>query len=70
MRYLLAVAILSAIGMASASALPLTGAYGASVSQSDRIVQVASKRKAAAASHHARSKNNGGVHPLVGSGDY
>jgi hypothetical protein len=69
MRHLLAVIFVSTIGLAPASALPVSGAAGFSASQSVQSVQVASKRKAAAASHRAR-KNNGGVHPLVGSGDY
>ncbi len=69
MRYLTAVIFLSTLSMAPASALPVAGASGVSAPRSDRIVQIAAKRKAAA-SRHARGKSNGGVHPLVGSGDY
>ena len=70
MRPVLALTFLAAFGMASASALPVSGVHGVSAPPSGQIVQVASKNKAAAASRRARSKNNGGVHPLVGSGDY
>jgi hypothetical protein len=74
MRYLAAVIFLSTLGTAPGSAFPVAGAHGVLAPQSDRIVQIATKRKAAAASHHARGKSSGkssgGVHPLVGSGDY
>ena len=70
MRYLIAVVFLSTLGTASTSALPVAGAYGVAAPQSAPIVQVASKRKAAAATHRSRGKNSGGIHPLVGSGDY
>jgi hypothetical protein len=68
MRYIFAVVLVCAIGAPAAYALPTIGSKALEVSKSDPIVQVA-KRKAAKSKSH-KSGETGGIHPLVGSGEY
>jgi hypothetical protein len=56
-----------AIGLAPVSALPVVGTHLVSASSAYHNVQVAKHMRPA----HRRSRaGNGGIHPLVGSGDY
>jgi hypothetical protein len=66
MRYVLAAMIVCAIAT-PAPALPAISPNALSVMKAGSIVQVA-KRSRAISSRHRR--NLGGIHPLVGSGDY
>lgn len=69
MRYVLAVILVCAAGMPAASALPNAGPNPVSVSASkaDSIAPVAKRSKPRPSRH---SRGGGGIHPLVGSGDY
>jgi hypothetical protein len=66
MRYVLAAVFACALGLPAAFALPASGRPAPSWEASG-IVQVAKHNKAVA-HHHSRS--HGGIHALVGSGDY
>lgn len=69
MRYILSVILFCAIGAPVASALPTMNASG--LSASDNVVQVAKKSGGGAKSAKAKSKKqDNGIHPLVGSGEY
>jgi hypothetical protein len=61
MRYVLTTVFVCAVGMPVASALPTVSSNSLSASKGNPIVQVANRR-------HSRS--TGGIHPLVGSGEY
>ena len=72
MRYLLAAMIVCAVAT-PASALPAVGPNGPSVMKAAPIVQTApivqvAKRSRTSAVRHRHGL--GGIHPLVGSGDY
>lgn len=71
MRYLLA-AMIACAAATPASALPAVGPLAPSVMttapmQTAQIVQVAKRGRPSAVRHRHRL---GGIHPLVGSGDY
>jgi hypothetical protein len=68
MRYILSAILACALGMPAASALPVFSANSVSLSKAGSIVQVA-KRSRQHATRKSRS-GSGGIHPLVGSGDY
>ena len=68
MRYILAVIFVCAVGMPAASALPTVSPNSLSVLKANPIVHVV-KRKRPHSHRHSRS-GDGGIHPLVGSGDY
>jgi len=66
MRYVLAIAFACAIGMPAAFAMPtLSPNY---LSKNTSTVQMV-KHTHPRYSHHSR-RSTGGIHPLVGSGDY
>jgi len=67
MRTLCAVIFVYAVGTASVYALPVVSTHLVSASSAGHNVQVAKHTRPA----HRRSRaGDGGVHPLVGSGDY
>ncbi len=67
MRTLCAVIFVYAVGTAAVSALPVTSTHLVSASSADHTVQLAKHTRSA----HRRSRGgDGGVHPLVGSGEY
>lgn len=70
MRYVLSAILAFALGMPAASALPVVSVASATISKAGPVVQVA-KRSRQHASRKSRSGGgSGGIHPLVGSGDY
>ena len=68
MRYILAAIFVCAVGMPAASALPTLSPNSFSVLKATPIAHVV-KRKRPHTHRHNRS-GDGGIHPLVGSGDY
>ncbi len=70
MRYALAAIFLCAAGILPATALPNFGSQSLSMSRENDSVQVARHHRAAPARRHSHAKSDGGIHPLVGSGDY
>jgi hypothetical protein len=68
MRYVLAVILACAVGAPAACAFPAFSPGSLSLSKAGPIAQTATKRSRARVSR--RSRNVGGIHPLVGSGDY
>ncbi len=71
MRILIAVVVVCALGAPLASALPIAKS-GAGLSQrSADVLDVKAKGgKSSHASSKSRKSSAGGIHPLVGSGDY
>jgi hypothetical protein len=71
MRYVLAAIFVCAVGMPAASALPMVSPYSLSVLKGTPIVQVVRRNRPHSHRHsHRHSRSGGGIHPLVGSGDY
>ncbi|WP_296714581.1 hypothetical protein [Rhodoblastus sp.] len=70
MRYVLAVILACAVGVPAAHAFPTFSPNAVSLSKTDPIAQTATKRGHARVSRRGRSRSLGGIHPLVGSGDY
>jgi hypothetical protein len=78
MRYVLAAVFICAVGMPAASALPKVSPNTVSVSKADPLVQVVRRNRPHSHGHsrtedgirHRHSRSGGGIHPLVGSGDY
>ena len=70
MRYILAAIFVCAVGMPAASALPTVSPNSLSVSKANPITHVGKRNRShrTHSQHHGRS--DGGIHPLVGSGDY
>jgi hypothetical protein len=66
MRYVLAAIFVCAVGMPAASALPTISLNSLSVLKGNPIVEVAKRNRP----HSHRHSHSGGIHPLVGSGDY
>jgi hypothetical protein len=66
MRYLLAIAFACMIGMPSASAMPTLG----SNMSLKAISNVQMVKHIPRTSRNSRRSNTGGIHPLVGSGNY
>ncbi|MGO9389544.1 hypothetical protein [Rhodoblastus sp.] len=67
MRYFLATLFVCAFAIPTAFALPTLRPASPFWAKADPIVQVAKHTKPSA---HRHSHGNGGIHPLVGSGDY
>jgi hypothetical protein len=67
MRYVLAAIFVCAVGMPAASALPTVSPNSLSVLKANPIVQVVRRKRPHT---HRHSRSSGGIHPLVGSGDY
>jgi hypothetical protein len=67
MRVLLAAVFACALGLPAASALPAFGPHAPSFEKASPIVQVAKRGKASA---RRQGRSHGGIHSLVGSGDY
>jgi hypothetical protein len=80
MRYVLAMIIACALGVPAASALPAASPKSVAASQADQIAQVAKRgarqqqsqrqNRSGAGGSNSGGGNTGGIHPLVGSGDY
>jgi hypothetical protein len=71
MRYVLAAIFVCAVGMPAASALPTVSPNSLSVSKGNPIVQVVRRNRPHSHRHsHRHRRSGGGIHPLVGSGDY
>lgn len=67
MRYVLAAILICTVGIPAASALPTVSPNALSLSKTSSFVQVAKRNRPRA---HRHSGGAGGIHPLVGSGDY
>ncbi len=67
MRYFFAALFVCAFAMPTAFALPMLRPGSHSWVKTEGIVQVAKHNKPSA---HRHSRGNGGIHALVGSGDY
>lgn len=75
MRYVLAAMLICAVGVPAASALPTAGLRPVLTKKADSFIQAAKHdRQPAKRQPSKRSSRNsggaGGIHPLVGSGDY
>jgi len=79
MRYILAAIFFCASGTLAASAMPTVRPSSVSVLEVDLLVQVAKRNRPQSHRHgrsiegtrHRHSRGgDGGIHPLVGSGDY
>ncbi|HEY8096742.1 MAG TPA: hypothetical protein VIE65_11725 [Methylobacter sp.] len=69
MRYVLVAIFVCAVGMPAASALPAVSPNSLSLSKAEPIAQPV-KRARPHARRQSRGAGAGGIHPLVGSGDY
>ncbi len=67
MRYVILAIFLCAVDVPVASALPIVNANAVSVSKAEAVVPAAKRSKPRV---HRHSRGSGGIHPLVGSGDY
>jgi len=67
MRYLLAMTLSCVLGLPAAVAAPAIAPHSVSVSQSDLLQRVSARKPVRA---HRSNRRLGGIHPLVGSGDY
>jgi hypothetical protein len=67
MRYVLAAIFACAVGMPAASALPTVSPNSLSVLKGNPMVQVVRRNRPHS---HRHGRGGGGIHPLVGSGDY
>ena len=77
MRYVLAAILVSALGAPAVSALPAASPKSVFAAQADPIAQIAKRNKQQAQRQNRSNTNSGnsggnagGIHPLVGSGDY
>ena len=70
MRYVLTAIFVCAVGMPAASALPTVSPSSLSVLKGNPIVQVVKRNRPYSPHSHRHSRSGGGIHPLVGSGDY
>jgi len=71
MRYVLATIFVCTVGMPAASALPTVSPNSLSLSKAEPIAQpVKRARPHARRQSRGASAGAGGIHPLVGSGDY
>lgn len=68
MRYFLAVLLSWAIAAPAALALPIAGPH--SLSKAAPLVEIAKKSRPPAQRQSRGGANSGGIHPLVGGGDY
>lgn len=69
MRLVIAAILICAIGVPAALALPATSAKQLSA-LSGRSVQQIAKKSRPAPQRQSRGSGAGGIHPLVGSGEY
>jgi len=69
MRYVLVAIFVCGVGVPAASALPTVSPNSLSLSKAEPIAHVA-KRAHPRAHRQSRGSGAGGIHPLVGSGDY
>ena len=69
MRYVLVAIFVCAVGMPAASALPTVSPNSLSLSKAGPVAQPI-KRARPHARRQSRAAGAGGIHPLVGSGDY
>lgn len=67
MRYLVAAILTMALGSPAAVALPTERPHSVSASHKAKIEQASNRKQTRP---HGHSRNLGGIHPLVGSGDY
>jgi hypothetical protein len=67
MRYVFAAIFACALGLPAAYAMPAFGPHAPAWAKASPAVQVVKHNKATA---HRHSRGNGGIHALVGSGDY
>ncbi len=78
MRYFLAALFIFAVGAPTSQALPTLGGKSVALSKTDSIDQVAKRGKSqptrssrsGTGSGKSSSGSAGGIHPLVGSGEY
>jgi hypothetical protein len=71
MRYVLVAIFVCAVGMPAASALPTVSPNSLSLSKAEPVAQpVKRARPHARRQSRGSSAGAGGIHPLVGSGDY
>ena len=70
MRHILTLILASAFGASAALALPTARPDVMGASAPDAILLVAKKKPAPKPAKKRTQKNLGGIHPLVGSGDY
>jgi hypothetical protein len=71
MRYVLVAIFVCAVGMPAASALPTVSPNSLSLSKAEPVAQpVKRARPHARRQGRGASAGAGGIHPLVGSGDY
>jgi hypothetical protein len=70
MRYVLAAIFVCALGLPAASALPAAGPDALALKKASPMVEVAKKQKASKGKRRSSGGGAGGIHPLVGSGDY
>jgi hypothetical protein len=70
MRYVLVAIFVCAVGAPAASALPAVSPDSLSLSKTGAIEQAAAKKARPRAHRQSRGSSAGGIHPLVGSGDY
>ena len=68
MRIVFAALLVCSLGAPMASALPIAATNGVSAPQSAIILHVT--KRAPRARVARQSRGGGGIHPLVGSGDY
>jgi hypothetical protein len=68
MRYVLVAIFVCALGMPAASALPTVSPNSLSASKANPMVEAAKHNHPR--SHRQSRGGAGGIHPLVGSGDY
>jgi hypothetical protein len=69
MRYVLVAIFVCAVGMPAASAFPTVSPASLSLSKAEPVAQPV-KRARPHARRQSRGAGAGGIHPLVGSGDY
>lgn len=69
MRYVLVAIFVCAVGAPAASALPTVSPDRLSLSQAEPVAQRV-KRARPQARRQSKGAGAGGIHPLVGSGDY
>ncbi len=70
MRYVLAAIFFGAFGIPAASALTIASPQPAWSATMNPFVQVVRHRSHSRRAHGHRRGDGGGIHPLVGSGDY
>ncbi len=67
MRFILAAIFVGALGASAASALPAASRHSLSLTKANPLAQVVRHKHSRS---HRHGHGDGGIHPLVGSGDY